>query len=302
MKAARPKRHGAFVAAPDEGGAKPKRHGAAVAAPDEGGARANSDPPDTAPGFFGTAWSLAKLLAGVMIVVAASAAVAWGAHHYALTSPRFSVRTIELYGLKKKSEAQVAELGGLQVGKNIFAVDTSQVEQKLLGDPWISDVKVTRALPSTLRVELTERDAGALAAVGDRLYLVTKMGEPFKPLGEGDPFDLPVVSGVAPEDIARDRARAIERIALGLEILRHWERIALSHVHPAQEAHLGPAGDASLTVGKAAITIHLGKGPWRKKMLMAERVVSQLSQKGKLPGIVFADNQAHPERVVVRMK
>jgi hypothetical protein len=35
---------------------------------------------------------------------------------------------------------------------------------------------------------------------------------------------------------------------------------------------------------------------------MAERVLGKLGQKGQVPGIVFADNEAHPERVVVRMR
>jgi hypothetical protein len=35
---------------------------------------------------------------------------------------------------------------------------------------------------------------------------------------------------------------------------------------------------------------------------MAERVISELRQKGRAPGIVFLDNEAHPERVVVRMR
>jgi cell division protein FtsQ len=107
---------------------------------------------------------------------------------------------------------------------------------------------------------------------------------------------------VTAEDLARDRARSIERIAVGLEIVRHWERIPMSRVHPVQEVHMAAGGDASLTLGKAGVTVHVGKGPWRKKLLMAERVMGELSKKGKVPGIVFADNVAHPERVVVRMR
>jgi cell division protein FtsQ len=254
------------------------------------------------PGVFRTAWSLTKLGLGVLLVVGASVLVAWGAHRYALTSPRFAVRQIEVKGGKRKTEDQIAQVAGIKRGDNVFAVDTNQVEQKLLSDPWVKQVKVTRALPSTVSIELEEREAGALASIGDRLYLVTKSGEPFKPVEEGDPFDLPVLTGVTAEDLARDRARAVERIALGLEIVRHWERIPMSRVHPMQEVHLAPGGDVSITVGKAGITVHVGKGPWRKKLLMAERVIGQMEKKGRVPGIVFADNVAHPERVVVRMR
>lgn len=301
------KKHGAAVSAPDESAfvesESPKP--GPVAAKNARGRRAQggvSEPPPEGPGFFRTAWSLAKLGLGVLLVVGASVLVAWGAHRYALTSPRFAVRQIEVKGGKRKTEDQIAQVAGIKRGDNVFAVDTNQVEQKLLSDPWVKQVKVTRALPSTVSIELEEREAGALASIGDRLYLVTKSGEPFKPVEEGDPFDLPVLTGVTAEDLARDRARAVERIALGLEIVRHWERIPMSRVHPMQEVHLAPGGDVSLAVGKAGITVHVGKGPWRKKLLMAERVIGQMGKKGRVPGIVFADNVAHPERVVVRMR
>ena len=286
-----------------------RAHGAAISAPDESGfvpgeARANArtEPPLPPSGGFATFVSLLKLLSGVLIVIGASGAVAWGAHRYALTTPRFAVKNVELSGNRRKSDTEIVKLAALKPGTNIFAVDTEKAERTLLEDPWIREVKVTRELPSTLRVELTEREAGAVAAIDDKLYLVTRAGEPFKELAEGDPFDLPVVTGISAENLARDRAREIERIALGLEILRHYERVGMSKIHPPQEVHLMPGGEAVLTVGKSAVTLHLGNGPWRKKLLMGERVVSRLAAKGRVPGIVFLDNRAHPERVVVRMR
>jgi cell division protein FtsQ len=300
--------HGRAVSAPDESGfvlgESPKP--APVAAKNARGRRTQGGggegPPPERPGALRLAWSMAKLLAGVLIVVAASGAVAWGAHRYAMQSPRFSVHEIRVSGAKRKSDEQIVALSGAKVGDNVFAVDTNAVEQKLLTDPWIKQVKVTRALPNTLSIELEERDSAALASIGDKLYLVTRDGEPFKELQEGDPYDLPVVTGVSDDDFVRDRERSIERVALGLEILRHWDRIGISKTYPAEEVHLAPGGEAVLTVGKSGITIQLGQGPWRKKMLMAERVITRVEKKGRVPGIVFADNLAHPERVVVRMR
>ncbi len=299
---------------------KEHKHGAAVSAPDESvldesptpprsnarrrkkSAPGKSDPPPAQPGLVRATWSLLKLFVGVAIVVGAAGAVAWGAHRYAMSSPRFAVRTVEISGTKRKTDTEIAKIAGVQTGDNIFAVDSNKIEQKLLTDPWIEKVKVNRALPSTLSIELTEREAGAIATIGDRLYLVTKTGEPFKEIEDGDPFDLPVITGIEADDLARDRAGAIERIATALEITRHYERIGLSRIYPIQEVHLAPGGSASVTLGKAGVTVHLGTGPWRKKLLMAERVMQRLGQKGQVPGIVFADNEAHPERVVVRMR
>ena len=293
-------------------------HGSGIVAPSEGfGAgespapgpvhpaarRHGSSPEPAAKRSVGALlWSALKLASGLVVVISASLAVAWSAHHYALTSPRFAIRTVDLVGAHRLSLEEVKTLSGVTVGANIFALDTDAAERKMLANPWIAEVKLTRRLPSILRVELSEREACAVASLGEHLYLVTREGEPFKEIQTGDPFDLPLITGVSPENLARDRPREIERIQTGLEVLHQFERVPLSKVYPAEEVHLADAGDVTLTAGKEGVSLELGTGPWRKKLLMAEVVVGELRKKGRTPGIVFLDNTAHPERVVVRMR
>jgi len=294
--------HGGGVIAPDEGFASGESPapGAVQAKGVNGRISESEAPPVRAP--LALLWSALKLASGLAVVVGASLAVAWSAHHYALTSPRFAIRTVDLVGAKRTSLEQIKTDAGVAVGGNIFALDTDAAEHKLLENPWISEVKVTRRLPSTLRVEVSEREASAVVALGERLYLVTPEGVPFKEVSAGDPFDMPLISGVSPENLQRDRKREIERIQTGLEVLRQFDRVPLSRVYPPEEVHLADAGDVTLTCGKDGVTLELGTGPWRKKMLMAEEVVGELRKKGRTPGIVFLDNSAHPERVVVRMR
>jgi len=247
-------------------------------------------------------WSAIKLASGVLVVVAASVAVAWGAHRYALSTPRFAVKKLDIRGSRRLGQQQIEKLAGIRVGQNIFALDTAAAEKKLLSDPWVKEVKITRQLPGTLRVELSEHEARAMASIDGSLYLLTRTGEPFKQLGDGDPFDLPVITGISAQSLARDRKGAIARIEVGLDVLENYSRIPLSKTYPAEEVHLMAGGGAVLTVGKDGVTLELGHGPWRKKLLMAARVIGRLRAKGQQPGIVFLDNEAHPERVVVRMR
>jgi cell division protein FtsQ len=293
--------HGSGIVAPAEGFAagESPAPGAVHSAP----RRRGSDPEPTPPRSVGSLlWSALKLASGLAVVVGASLAVAWSAHHYALTSPRFAIRTVDLVGAHRLTVEEVKTESGASIGANIFALDTEGAERKLLENPWVSEVKVTRRLPDTLRVELSEREALAVVSLSDHLYLVTREGEPFKEIQLGDPYDLPLITGASAENLARDRAREIERIQTGLEVLHQFERVPLSKVYPAEEVHLADAGDVTLTAGKEGVTLELGTGPWRKKLLMAEEVVGELRKKGRTPGIVFLDNTAHPERVVVRMR
>ena len=61
-------------------------------------------------------------------------------------------------------------------------------------------------------------------------------------------------------------------------------------------------GTTTLVVGSSGITFHLGKGPVRQKLLMAARVLARVRARQQTPTIVFLDNEAHPERVVVRLR
>src|SRR5262249_4501956 len=132
--------------------------------------------------------------------------------------------------------------------------------------------------------------------------LVTPEGEPFKTVESGDPSDLPVITGIDVRDLAIDRARAVERLGGAVEILREYAALPMSRVYEPQEVHLVADGTVVFTVGKRGTPLCLGAGPFRRKLRMAARVVAKLQASGQLPGIVFLDNQAHPERVVVRMR
>ena len=246
--------------------------------------------------------SAVRLGLGLLLVVGTSVSVATSVRHYALTSPRFSIQEVNLLGSKRVALEVAREQAGIVPGSNIFALDTALAERRLLENPWVSQARVTRDLPRSLRVEIKEREPAALAVFSERLYLVTADGEPFKELSPGDPADFPLITGVSVEGLSRDRAREIDRVKEGLEVLEQYGRLTLSKTQPAQEVHLADSGDVVLTAGKEGITFELGKDGYRRKLLMGEQVVGEMRRKGRSPGIVFLDNQAHPERVVVRMK
>jgi cell division protein FtsQ len=284
-----------------------RTHGGSVSAPEETYAPSESPLPGPvaekpSSSFGGRVWAIVRVVLGVAAVVGTSLLVAASAHRYALTSPRFSVKNLVVSGSARFREGEVRELAGIQPGANIFSLDPRALETRLLQNPWIAAARVNRKLPSTLEVEVKQRDAVAITAVGERLYLVSKEGEPFKQVESGDPVDLPIVTGLHAENLQRDRARELERLELGLEVIRQYSRLGMSRVYASQEVHVGQGGQVTLTIGREGVVVALLTRNLRQRLLMAERVVTEMRQSGRLPGVVFADNQAHPERVVVRMR
>jgi cell division protein FtsQ len=300
MKLRRDSLHGAAIPAPIEEFALGESPPPAKAEPRR--AARGKSPPPAGPSLTERLLAGLKLCVGLAVVVAASTAVAYSLHRYALTTTRFGIRDVDLQGAKRLSPDEVKSLAGIELGKNLFAFDTRAAEDHLLQNPWVSSAHVVRRLPNALRVEISERDAAAIAVLGDRPFLVTSDGEPFKEVKPEDPSDLPLITGVSAGDWARDRIGAEERLRTGVDLIRQYERLSMAKVHPAEEVNLAASGYTVLTVGQKGIALELGRAPYARKLAMAAEVVGELGAKGRTPGMVFLDNEAHPERVVVRMR
>ncbi len=243
-----------------------------------------------------------QLVAGATVVVAASIGVAWGARRYVTSSPRFAVRTVLVEGERRRSAAGVADAAGVAVGKNIFALDLHRAGQLLAQDPWIERATVTRKLPSTVAINVVEREAYAAAVISGELYLATRDGDLFKKLGEDDPSDLPVVTGITAEQVARDRAGVVLAVKRVLDVVEDFERTGIAKRYPVEELHLEKDGMLTVTIGKETIALHLGMPPYRDKIEQASRVLNEVARRKANAQVIFLDNDAHPERVVVRMR
>jgi cell division protein FtsQ len=243
-----------------------------------------------------------KIAVGLVLVLGTAAATAFGAYRFAMSSPRFALHSLEVSSSRRFNDVALARAAGISEKANLFSIDLEAAEQKLLEDPWVRSVHMVRRLPDTLQVDLVEREAVALAALDTEVFLIDAAGEPFKRWGSGDPHDLPLITGLDLEQIAQDRSQALSATNTALEVLEHYARLPVSKVHKAQEVHLSPDGSVILTVGTRGVALHLGKGPWPRKLLMVAEVLKTFERKDELPGVVFLDNQLHPERVVVRMR
>lgn len=247
-------------------------------------------------------WEALRVTAGVLVTVAAALLCVWGLVRYTRTSPRFAIKTMHVQGNSHRSPEDIARAGGIAPDHNIFTTDLEVAEARLLADPWIERVSLRRKLPATILVDVVEREAHAMVAIGADLYLATRQGEPFKKYETGDPYDLPVISGIRVDEVAEDHAAAVRSIRRALDLISDYGHTAPAKGHPVQEAHLEDDGGIVLVVGKDATALHLGRGPYRQSLEQASRVLAELSNRKGQASVVFLDNDAHPERVVVRMR
>jgi cell division protein FtsQ len=218
-----------------------------------------------------------------------------------MQSPRFAVTSIDVGGNEQRPRDALVGEAGLALGKNIFSVDLDSARAKLLADPWIAEATLARRLPGELLVRVTERHAAALVALGD-VYLATAEGEPFKGFEPGDPVDLPIVTGLRPEDLASDREGAVRTIRHAIDLAFEYDHGPLARRDPLEEVHVAADGSYALVVGTEATRLLLGPPPFRRKLDQAARVVAELDKRSARADTIMLDNDTRPERVVVRVR
>lgn len=243
-----------------------------------------------------------SLMTGIIVVLSASIAVAWGLRRYLRTSPRFAVREIRVEGNQRRTPNQIAERAGIDKGRNIFTVEEDAAKTAVEADPWIEKAEVQVELPNAVKIVVTEREARAISVLDGKLYLTDTSGEIFKELGDNDPRDLPVVTGIVAEDVAKDREAVTAQIRRALDLVSDLEAAKIAKRYPVQELHLESSGAVSATVGSDGVVLAFGQPPFRAKVDKAERILEELRYRKVTRAVLFLDNEAHPERVVVRLQ
>jgi cell division protein FtsQ len=244
---------------------------------------------------------------GAMLIVGVALGVAWSARQYVLTSPRFAITSIEVTGMKMRTQEELARESSLAIGQNIFSSDLDAARAAVAKDPWIHDVEIARRLPGTIMLNVTEREAAALVSVSGEdgssdLFVTSRDGEMFKRLEVGDPNDLIVITGITQDAVAQDREGVTRSILRALDLASDYAHTRLSAKSPLEEIHLANDGTTNIVIGKNALTLTLGAPPFRKKLDQASRVLAEIDRRGGKADAVLLDNDTRPDRVVVRMR
>jgi cell division protein FtsQ len=242
-----------------------------------------------------------RALVGGALVVTLSGAVAWAVRRHVVRSARFAVTELVVTGERQRPAEALLEEAGLARGVNVFTVDLDRARARLLADPWISEATLARRLPGTILVQVTEREVGALVALR-QTYLASRDGAIFKRFELGDPIDLPVVTGLDPDGVADDREGAQATIRRALDVASDYERTPLGLRAPLEEIHVTTEGGFTFVVGKEGMSLALGGPPFRRKLEEAGRVIAELDRRGTKAEAIMLDDEARPERVVVRAR
>ena len=76
---------------------------------------------------------------------------------FLFTSNYFSLKRIEIEGLKALSERYILDNSGLKGGENLFLINLKDIKKKLKSRPWIKNVIIKKKFPDTLFFVIEKR-------------------------------------------------------------------------------------------------------------------------------------------------
>ncbi|MDP9267554.1 MAG: FtsQ-type POTRA domain-containing protein [Acidobacteriota bacterium] len=205
--------------------------------------------------------ALAALAGGVLFTVGFSL-YRYGAHSW-----RFRVESganIELSGNQNVSRAQVMEVMGADIGRNVFFVPLDERKKQLEQIPWVEAATVMRLLPDRLRVQVKERTPVAFVQLGSKIVLIDAGGVLMElPAGSAkaaaSKYSFPVIVGTADSEPLSTRAA---RMKLYNALVRELDWNGSNYSKDLSEIELSDPDDVKITVADpaGAVVLHLGSG------------------------------------------
>jgi cell division protein FtsQ len=210
----------------------------------------------------------AALAAAILCAFALAAAALY---RYGEHSWRFRVESsdnIEIVGMQNTTKAQIMEVMGADIGRNIFFIPLAQQKAQLEQIPWVESASVMRFVPNRLKVEIHERMPVAFARVGRQIFLIDALGTlmdlPKTPLPRPHKYSFPVVLGMNPGEPLSTR---MPRMKAYNELVQELDSGGAHYSQDLSEVDLSDLDDLKVRVNDPAgdVLVELGSGDYLKR-------------------------------------
>lgn len=113
-----------------------------------------------------------------------------------ISSSIFELKQIDVDGNSKITKSDIIKIGDIETGKNIFKYNLNDVEKKLLVNPYIKYVKVSRKFPDKLVITIKENSEYAIIKEGGSYIYIGENGLILSEQKDIKNKNIPLVSGI----------------------------------------------------------------------------------------------------------
>ena len=199
-------------------------------------------------------------------ILCVSAVGAGALYHYGERSWRFRIESsdnIDVTGMQNVTKAQIMEVMGADIGRNIFFIPLAQQKAQLEQIPWVESASVMRFVPNRLKVEIHERTPIAFARVGPRISLIDAGGTLME-LPQKHKYSFPVILGMNPGEPLSTR---IPRMKAYNELVRDLDSGGARYSQDLSEVDLSDLENLKVRVNdpQGDVQVELGSSDYLKR-------------------------------------
>jgi len=214
----------------------------------------------------------------------------------------FELKAVKIQGNRFVSNEEIFERANVDFSKDIFKVNTGEIEEHILTHPMIDKVSVNRFLPSALKIKIKERDMIAVIS-GSEISAVDVKGSILTQFPPASVYDLPVITGFHfHADSTNFRTPdEPERIQQAVEILNQLKAIDLLLYHEISELNYSQNHGFILYLKEKNIPIIFGRDDYSQKIMYFSTIYHHLRGKGRIGKAAVIDIR-FVDQVVVKNK
>ncbi len=207
-------------------------------------------------------------VAAALVVLAILGAAGLGLYRYGKHSWRFRIDSsdqIEVSGAEHVAHAQIMEVMGGDIGRNIFFVPLAQRKQQLEQIPWVESASVMRFVPNRLRIEIHERTPVAFARVGAHISLIDAEGTLMELAASGKhKYSFAVIAGMNAGEPLSTRAARMKNYN---ELVRELDSGGAHYSQELSEVDLSDSEDVKVLAADSngEVLVHLGSGNYLQR-------------------------------------
>ena len=230
--------------------------------------------------------TLESILFLVVVVIAA---------YVILRSPYFDIRRVAVTGNQYLAEEVILAATPVSAGENIFGINVAAATEELNKVPMVKEARISRVLPATLLINVTERRPLGILPTGGGFVEVDEEAMCLQRSGSGVP-GLPVITGISVEMVAPGE---YIRNSLLIEVLKVVGELPQEITERLSEVNIDADGQVKAYTLDQIVCYFGATDDIKEKGEVLAQVLSEIDERGFKVEYV---NVTSPDKPVLKYK
>ncbi|SHI62415.1 cell division protein FtsQ/DivIB [Lutispora thermophila] len=212
---------------------------------------------------------------------------------FLLSSDLFSIKNIYVTGNKTVPKNEIIKLSNIQYNQNIFKLNTKEVMKGIFENPKIKAVRIKRVLPSSIALDIIEREGVALIPYLGSYINIDEETVIIEVISLEDNLHLPKVHGITFSDFKigeKLKSENQEQLDNVMEVLKYLKNVKMTDM--IETIDVGDSSNIIITTTNN-IRVYLGNNKLDYKISMAKSIIEDLNKDNEV-GIVDMRHEGNP--------